>query len=482
MLQPPVDSAFDAFATALDPKQRQQALSDLMTLKAVPKYANDPRFEKGISEWQSLCLEDNVPPEVRLLAIAELVRASQMVKKLQPRVEEAITPVFSAPIGSASLLKEADDRLNLARACSMMNAAWLPTYLAQSIAEEDQGEKARAEAMNALLRRVGSVAEALGLLSEAFSSVRFQTEAPADSMARRLVRTLMVFRPALLSSLIDAGDEVGVQFDNLIRGALRATGRPQEEKVQLELAREVALTLHDLVRTHFSVSTEPETFAALKYCRGFFREISWPEEVREAMEYLVQDVSEALVMLGRQDVPNQGLLDRLELVCGIKERAQAVACQLSIRHTELPERIREWLKRGRLVKTIAVSETLEDSLLSAIDVAVGLALIEARRLGGQEDVLQRVVGTLEIYDQTLAVGTKNYSLQASSTVTAVEEIAKRREISLFGSVGEEIDFSPKYFDLTSAVSQRRVVVRRPAVVRATSNGLPTDVVLKGLVE
>ena len=65
---------------------------------------------------------------------------------------------------------------------------------------------------------------------------------------------------------------------------------------------------------------------------------------------------------------------------------------------------------------------------------------------------------------------------------AVEEIAKRREISLFGSVGEEIDFAPKYFDLTSAVSQRRVVVRRPAIVRATSNGLPTDVVLKGLVE
>ena len=94
------------------------------------------------------------------------------------------------------------------------------------------------------------------------------------------------------------------------------------------------------------------------------------------MDLLVQDVSEALLLLGRQDVPQQALLDQLELVCGLKERAKVVAAQLADRHTELPERIRDWLRRGRLVATQATSSVLQASLLEANDTAVGFALIE----------------------------------------------------------------------------------------------------------
>lgn len=482
MSQPAIEQAFNIFATTQDLQQRYQALSDLMTLKAVPKQADDPRFGQGLANWQALLVNESTADAGRLLAIAELIRAGQMVSKLKPMLGKMIAPGFAKPLPSASLLKEATDRLNLARACSLMPGDWLPAYLAQSIAEEETGEKARAEAMNVLMNRVSSVAEALSLLAEAFANVRIQTESPADSLARRLTRTLAVMRPVLLTTFIEVGEEPGARLDNLLRLALRSAGRPQEEKVQLDMTREVALTIHDLVRAHFSIATEAETFSALKYCRGLFTSSSWPAEVRETMEFVVQDVCEALIMLGRQDIPNQGLLDQLELVCGNKDRARGVSTQLATKHTELPERIRDWLKRGRLVQTVSASYTLEESLLRATEPYIGLALIEARRLKDQEDTARRIVSTLEIFDPTLAPDVQDYLAQTTSTIGAVEEVAKRREIDLLGTLGEEIEFAPKYFEPIGPVAGRTVKVRRPAIVRRSLDGMPSEVVLKGLVE
>lgn len=482
MTTPAINQAFDVFSSTPDHRERQKALSSLMTLKAVPKHADDPRFELGLERWSLLISDKAASDEHRLLAIAELIRAGQMVKKLQARIRHAIEPTFASPIPSCSLLKDADDRLNVARACSMMNADWLPIYLAQAIAEEEAGEKARAELMAALMQRVSSVSQALGLMAESFLTVRSETESPGESMAKRLTRTLAAFRSQLLTSLVEAGDDVGKRLDGMIRDALRNSGRPQEEKTQLELTREIVLTLHDLVRTRFSVSTEAETFSALKLCRSFFTGTSWPRDLSNTMELLIQDVSEALVLLGRQDVPNQGLLDQLELVCGVKERARYVANSIADKHTELSERIRDWLKRGRLVNKIAVSDTLETSMLEAVDSSIGLALIEARLLKGQDDLIQRIAGTLEIYDPSLSSSARSYESKVNSTTSAIIEVAKRRGLELIGSIGDEIDFSPKYFDSLGAVAGRCVIVRRPAIVRSTSQGMPAEVVLKGIVE
>ena len=482
MTTPEIDQAFDVFSSTPDHRERQKALSSLMTLKAVPKHAGDPRFELGLERWSLLISDKAASDEHRLLAIAELIRAGQMVKKLQVRLRQIIEPAFASPLPPCSLLKEADDRLNVARACSMMNADWLPIYLAQAIVEEEAGEKARTELMAALMQRVGSISQVLSLMAESFLAVRPETESPGESMAKRLTRTLAVFRSQLLTSLVEAGEDVGKKFDGMIRDALRNSGRPQEEKTQLELTREIVLSLHDLVRTRFSVSTEAETFSSVRFCRSFFTVTSWPTDLKDAMEFLVQDVSEALVMLGRQDVPNQGLLDQLELVCGVKERARYVANNIADKHTELPERIRDWLKRGRLVNKIAVSDTLETTMLEAVDSSIGLALIEARLLKGQDDLVERIVSTLEIYDSSVASSARAYDCKVKAATSAFAEVAKRRGIELLGSVGEEIDFAPKYFDSLGAVAGRRVIVRRPAIVRSTSQGMPAEVVLKGIVE
>jgi len=484
MSQPTIEEAFDLYAKAADPRDRQRAFSDLVTLKAIPKKIEDPRFAAGVAAWEQMLNKASSSDEERLLAVAELMRTAQVVKakKWSSRIGEVIQQTLDTPLPPAKLLKDADERLNVARACGMSKASWLPTYLALSIAEEDTGEKARSELLTSLLSRTESLADAFGLLGSAFSTIGFDTEAPGDSMAKRLVRTLIALRPVLLASLVEAGEGAGKQLDEWLRAALRASGKPKEEKSQLDLTREVALTLHDLVRTRFSMATEPETFAVLKQCRGFFSTISWPVDLRDTMELLVQDVSEALLMLGRQGVPQQALLQQLELVCGLKERANAVAAKLADRHSELPERIRDWLRRGRLVVTHAASDALQASLLDANDTAVGLALIESRKLAMAEETLQRIIGTVEIYEPSLIRSANGYVQQARDTLSALTEVANRRGIHLVGNEGETTEFSAKFFEPLRAISGSQVTVRRPAIVRTNGQQGGADVLMKGLVE
>lgn len=475
------DLLLDTFATSTDPARRVQTLSELMTVKAIPKRADDARFGAGLDRWVDLANNPDAAPQERLLAVAELIRATQQLKKRQPGLIQRIQAAFQQPLPPLSLLEDAEARLNVARACSMTDAPWLQAYRATSIANET-APKPRAEMMEGIVSRASSIAEVLDLLLPAFEGIQPETENPADSLAKRLSKTLEVFRTTVLASLLEAGPDVGKKLDGFIRSTLTSTGRPKNEEVQQELTREVALTLHDLVRSRFSLATEPQTFQALQYCRSFFSGISWPQGVQSEMQLLVQDVSEALVMLARMGVPNQDLLSRLELTCGLKERARAVASQLADKHTEIDESIRAWLRTGRMVTTISASEVLQESLLASMDETLGLALIEARIFKDRSDSAQRLKNSLEIFDPGLVSVFNGLASQSNLMLAAIEDLAKRRELDLVGTTGEEIEFSPKYFDALGVLRGSRGIIQRPAVVKKTAQGTMGAVVKKGLME
>jgi len=481
MSNDPSDQLLDAFATTDELEVRIRALTDLMTAKAIPKRADDVRFGRGLDRWVQLANTDVAPPRDRLLAIAELIRATQQLKKRQPALIARVEPAFARDLPPLNLLDDPEVRLNVARACSMMDAPWLQAYRAASVANE-AAPKPRAEMMEGLVARASSISEVLDLLLPPFDGMHPGTENPAESLTKRLVKTLEIFRITVLGSLLDAGPDVGKRLDAFIRSTLAATGRPKDESVQVDLTREVALTLHDLVRSRFSLATEPQTFLPLQYCRAFFPSVSWPRDVQHETNLLVQDVSEALVMLGRMGVPNQDLLSRLELACGLKERARAVASQLADSHPEIDESIRSWLRTGRMVNTIAASEVLQESLLATVDESLGLALIEARTFREHSDSEQRLANSLEIFDPSLVSVFKGLISQSFSMSSAIEDLAKRRELDLLGTIGEEAEFLPKYFDTIGALRGARGIIRRPAVVKKAAHGAVGTVVKKGLFE
>jgi hypothetical protein len=64
----------------------------------------------------------------------------------------------------------------------------------------------------------------------------------------------------------------------------------------------------------------------------------------------------------------------------------------------------------------------------------------------------------------------------------VEQAAGLRGLELYGTPGEEIEMSTKFFTIVGGAPRQRMLVKQPAIVRKRTDGGVGDVVTKGLVE
>lgn len=465
------------------PEERRAALSALITAKVLPKQADDPAIAAGRQAWLALLDAPDTAPEHRLLAIAESIRLGQVVKRWAAEIGRQLRPAFAAELPPARLLAEADDRLNLARACSLMSSDWLPAYLARAIADEETGERARTEMVAGLLAQCGDLATVLGELTQAFEALRPETELPGDTAARRLTRTLAVLRAALLEAELDAGHQPGKALYELLALPLSTLGKPQTEKVQLDLVREALLTVHDIVRTRISVAADPQMYSVVAYCRRLVGPSTWPKELEGPLERLITDVSEALILLGRQGQRDQALLGQLDVLCSHAEHARVLARKLAQRHPELPEDVRYWLEHGRARVVREASESAREAAASTADASIGVALQTARRTRNLGDGLkERLVASLEIYEPALIPAVRDLFDRTQALAVQVEQVASLRELDLYGLPGEEVEMSPKFFTAVGDGTRQRMTVRQPAIVRKRADGSVGEVLAKGIVD
>lgn len=476
--------ALQVFANATTPAvERRAALSALITAKVLPKEADALEVAQGRAHLLAQVFALDAEPHHRLLAIAESIRLGQVVKRWAPEIAEQLRPAFSQPLPAAHLLEEADDRLNLARACALMAADWLPAYVAQAIAEEETGEKARAELMATLLAQPLHLARALRHLVEAFQALRPTTEAPGDTVAKRLTRTLNALRSTLVEVELEAGNEPGQALYEMLALPLSELGKPQSEKVQVDLTREALLTVHDMVRTRISVVADPQMYSVVAYCRRFFGRAAWPVDVKAPLERLITDVCEALILLGRQGQCDHTLLAQLDVLCGSSERARGLARNLAVKHPELPENVRDWLEHGRIRVLHQASETAIEAAAGNADESIGLALQAARRARVTRDNLYGpLLANLDIYEPTMAPAARELLDRVQTLAVQVEQAAILRALDLYGAPGEEIEMSPKFFTVMGGTPRQRMVVKQPAIVRKRPDGSVGDVVARGIVE
>lgn len=477
------EDAMTLFAAAdTSPEMRRAALTALITAKLLPKLAEDA----GVSAGRAHLLHQAGTAEFpmhRLLGIAESIRLGQVVKRWAPDIAAQLRTAFTLKLPPIHLLSEADDRLNLARACGLMAADWLPDYLSDSIANEETGEKARSELVGALLKGAASLADALQRMGSAFERLRPETESPGDTVARRLTRTLYALREVLLESELEAGADLGQALRALVTAPLVAVGRPQEEKVQIDLSREALLTVHDMVRTRISVVVDPEMYRVVEYCRKLCGGSTWPKELKKPLERLTTDVTEALVLLGRQGQRDQALLGQLDVLCDHPERARALAREIVAKHPELPEDVRNWLEAGRVRVVRQASQSAIEMAAGNADESIGMALQAARQARALRNSLHGpLTSSLDIYEPTLAAATRELLDRVQVLAVQVEQAASLRGLDLYGTPGEEVEPSTKFFATVGTSTRQRMTVRQPAVVRKRADGTVGEVVIKGLVE
>jgi len=479
-LTPEIVTALERFAgPATSASTRKEALSVLIETKTLLRCVEDPRVRAG---REQLLAETRAPDQLtRLLGIAECVRLTQVVKKWAAELPAQLEEAFMRELPPIEALSDAADRLNVVRACGMMRAPWLRTYLSNAIAAEDTGEKARAEALRVLATHSTDLCDLLRLLADAFEASQPGTENPGDTIARRLTRTFVALRELLLDSEMETGDHFGVRFEELLSRALLGR-RPQTERVQSDLVREALFALHNALRTQLPLIVDASAYKAVSYCRRLCGGSSWPADTQRATENLISDVVQALLLVGRQGRRDQGMIDNLLALTNFPERARAISSKLAETHTELPEEVREWLATGKVRTTRVAGQAAIEASASSADEAIGLALQDARSLRMTSDAISGLlVSNLELLDPGLAAASRDLFAQVNRATIQVEQVAALRSIALLGSTGEKVDAAPKYFDVLSDRPSPVMTVRQPAVVRVV-DGRISEVIVKGTVE
>ena len=117
------------------------------------------------------------------------------------------------------------------------------------------------------------------------------------------------------------------------------------------------------------------------------------------------------------------------------------------------------------------------------DESIGLALQAAREARVLRDSLRDpLASNLEIYEPALASATQELLDRVQVLAVHVEQVANLRELDLYGTPGEEVEMSTKFFNVVGSEPRQRMTVRQPAVVRKRADGTVGEVVTKGLVD
>src|SRR6266849_3314335 len=143
-ISPDTNALLERFARGPSVAERARVITDLLARKTLARVLKMDAFRTGLAGFQaSLGMENK--PEIRLAALAQMVRIAQSAKPAAKEIMAMIMPALALELPPASLLNEADDRSYVAKACGWSREGWVTDYAFRAIAEEETGEKARRE-------------------------------------------------------------------------------------------------------------------------------------------------------------------------------------------------------------------------------------------------------------------------------------------------------------------------------------------------
>lgn len=460
--------------------ERSAALKVLQTEKAVHKVFRTPEFQAGVNALVVTAARADEPEE-RLVSLTQLARIASH-KGLTEEIARLSQPAFEREWPPASLLSNGDERGYVAKALAWGRAAWVQGYALRSLAAEmPNADKIRGELMAVVFAGSTNLEQVISGLREAFLAELPATDSPADSLARRLAKTVQSLREQIVVSRLVPGENAGKAFEEMASRPLARTGLPSDSDAAASLAQQLIGGTYDLVRRHFSMLTDSDTYSAVRYAKRIVGGM-WPRQLEDDLQQVADCIVEAVLMLAKQGITAEDLREHLELTMGYRERAEARLRELAESHPGIDERIRRWL-RGQAVTKLTTNTLLQESRDIRTDPLVGEVLMEVVRLEAAKDALAAdVLPVLQIYDPSKVGPLEQLIGRTADVLRTVTNLTDARRLGLLGVVGGEVDYSPKYFVTTSGLTKPRMRVVRQAIVRLNEDGQPAEVVSQGLVE
>jgi hypothetical protein len=460
--------------------QREAIIPILLRAKK-SELIQTPEFQRGLAVLLRK-IEGEVDSErTAALSLARRLAVSINVRGFSDGINAKLESPISRLHTPPSFLENPDDRRYLGEALGKAEGSWIPDYLAAAAVGEPPKSNARIAFLASLLRKRADLSEALDDLAKAFEQFPFETKDVGASRARRLSWTLSGLRLAIANVDPTVQEGVGRSIAKLISAALG--GETINDRVlQRQLATDVLILLHDVVRLHFSLATGVDTFAALQVIRRIFPGSQWPTTSSEAQLALARLVREALVLLAKQGIADDKLRQLLIELLG-QERAASELHEAATKTAGVQNDFRTWLIRGQFPKQLVTRDALEETILAGIDRTLSLLLLNALSLSNLADRLHDdLLAAIQTYDPRLQEEINRLNAVVTQCAALIQQAASARALRTKGRSGEVVDFNATEHESPADGKRgRRVRLRTPVVERAPS-GLPPSVIVKADVD
>jgi hypothetical protein len=475
----------DEFYNARSVSMQHEAVRRLFASKQIHSAVSEPRFEEQIEELGRTA-EESKESEERLLAIATLGRLMTVSKAMRTRIEPLQRRAVASPLPPLRLLPEPDDRGYVVEACRLAEREWLIPFLAAATVEEvGEKNKAREKMVDVLLEKVGSVAGVIGQLGIAFRTWRPQTDAPADSTARRFRLVITALHAIVSSKPCNVGIEVGKQLARATHSALKFNSEQASPKIGIEVADAVLTLIHELIRHRFVIAMDESLYESLAGLRSNVGVMEWNRYVMisKPMALIVEDISQAIALLAVQGRSDEQLFRRLVDATGSEHSARAITKQILATELGIPDHVQAWLS-GESASPPPPSElALVAQLQTEFNERQTVAILfrEGARLATlAERTRSGILPDVSLLAPSHGGGLESLISQGLAVADLVRGFGYRRQLRLVGEPGEIVDFSAIYHALDHA-GVRQVRIIQPAVEELRDGGL-RNVVLKAVVE
>jgi hypothetical protein len=409
----------------------------------------------------------------RLLALALVGRLRQQAKALAPRVQrhfEREVPSLDTP---ASELSDPLDRAYLARVLRSLSFENRDRYFAQFIVSEPPMQTdARTLATIGLLEAAPSLSKVFELLSEQLQSRKFDTQDPATSRTRQLVRAIEAISSALREIDPQIDYTVGKSYSKFV--ALALTEPAAVERVAaVEVARQILQLLIEFVRPNFSLVKYPETFEVVRTLRRLFQPADWPLETEKVREGVAKLIRESISLLAQSGVTDQRLRSLLIALVG-EQRGQNSLTEMARDISGIGNDVRHWLETGKSVAKIESSESVSETILESVDRDIARAFRDTYLLSGVRGrVGDEMMDAAASRSELLKDAVKLLLTRVDATVRDCQVLAVARQLEFRFSVGDILEFSPEEHEADRPISGSRLVqIIAPQVIRVQRGRTP----------
>ena len=419
---------------------------------------------------------------IRLRCLARLwhMTAQAPLNRLRKEFTDRLSPL-SSDFEPLITLDDPNDRRYAAEALDQLAGPWLKSYAANSIVEEEAGERARAAMAIALLRHSEDLNEAISLLALEGRKLTISSKDPTASRVRRLIRIIEALMPAIIEIDPDVSEGIGRSVSDLVSNFLRYD-RPTDPSVANDVAISVFRMARTIIRFHGTLAAEAGTFDFVPTVRKLFAGTEWPSELRNEIGGLARTVREALMFLAGKSVAADDLR-RVHIALLGEAEARLILKKEVAAETGLTPEIASWLLSGRLNRPVLDSVALEGTILTQLDEDLARAYLEVVGLLPQIDMVETdLVAEARMISPAFGDSAERVFAKTKRIFRRIRNIADKRELRLAGHPGELTAFSPREHQTVDGLPATRTVrVRTQRVERVRPNGT-IDVIVKSDVE